>query len=283
MTFEESVIIANQSWEYFCDLRKDHTGQLVTPKEYEESQQRLKEEQQRLEQARKEQGNIRQWIHTDYETLNTLLIQYKQTGDQSYFEEAWDKYLEDLTYTWVKKYLVEGLPTFAKQIFLDGDNYNEIQDELYIVLVTALEKWTPNAPDRYTRDFAAFYKQAVYDYVGGYKTRLKRPKYSNVKAIIPIDFNNQQEVAMIAQVSNLGQHLYITSDTHYILMDVYVETFIKTKLTKEQGMLLGLLVTERLPIAEVAKYMKTSRKTVYSKIGEIKLLWLEYEHGSHYN
>jgi len=92
-------------------------------------------------------------------------------------------------------------------------------------------------------------------------------------------FNNQQEVAMITQLSNLEKHFHVESETSYILVDIHIETFIKTKLTKEQSMLLGLLVTERLPITEIAKYMKTSRMTVYRKIEELKTLWLEYETG----
>jgi predicted DNA-binding protein YlxM (UPF0122 family) len=78
---------------------------------------------------------------------------------------------------------------------------------------------------------------------------------------------------------DLKQHFRVESDTNYILMDIYVEEFINTKLNKEEAMLLGLLVNERLPISEIAKYMKSARMTVYRKIEAIKAMWQEYEEG----
>ena len=271
----------DENWEAIGKLRiSPITGMILTPEEYEQEQQQYKvilEERQRISEQRE---NVNTWNRLDFETLNTLIIKYKETGNQLYFEQAWDNYLWDLNHSLIEKYLIKGLPTIAKQLFLDGNNYSELKDEFYIVLIETINKWTPNSPDHYTRDFAAFYQQAIYDYVGGYKTRLKRPKYSQVTGITPVDFNNQQEVAMITQLSNIGKHFNVESETNYILMDIHIETFIKTKLTKEQSMLLGLLVTERLPITEIAKYMKTSRMTVYRKIEELKTLWQQYEEGS---
>lgn len=253
------------------------TGMTLTPEEYEKEQQVIQEERNRI---LKQKENVKNWERMDFETINTLIIKYKETGNQIYFEQAWDEYLWNLNYNLVEKYLVKGLPVIAKQLFLDGTTHSEVKDEFYIVLVETINKWIPNSPDHWTRDFVAFYKQAIYDYVGGYKTRLKRPKYSQVTGITHVDFNNQQEVAMIMKVANTEKHFHVESETQHILMDIYVETFIKTKLTKEQGMLLGLLITERLPITEIAKYMKTSRMTVYRKIEEIKTLWQQYEEGS---
>lgn len=269
----------DDNWNSIGKLRTSPIiGMILTPEEYEQEQQEYKvilEERQRISEQRE---NVNTWNRLDFETLNTLLIKYKETGNQLYFEQAWDDFLWDLNYSLIEKYLIKGLPTIAKQLFLDGNNYSDLKDEFYIVLMETIHKWIPNSPDHYTRDFAAFYKQAVYDYVGGYKTRLKRPKYSQVTGITPIDFNNQQEVAMVTNL--LGKHYHVESETNHILMDIYVHTFIKTKLTKEQSMLLGLLVTERLSITEIAKYMKISRMTVYRKVEELKTLWQQYEEGS---
>ena len=270
----------DDNWEAIGKLRiSPITGMIITPEEYDQEQQEYKVIQEEKKRISEQRENVKSWDRLDFETINTLIIKYKETGNQLYFEQAWNDYLWDLNNSLIEKYLIKGLPTFAKQLFLDGNNYSELKDEFYVVLIETINKWIPNSPDHYTRDFAAFYKQAIYDYVGGYKTRLKRPKYSQVKGITPIDFNNQQEVNMITQLSNLGKHFHVESETNYILMDIHIETFIKTKLTKEQSMLLGLLVTERLPITEIAKYMKTSRMTVYRKIEELKTLWIEYETG----
>lgn len=104
--------------------------------------------------------------------------------------------------------------------------------------------------------------------------------YQNL-SIKQLDFNNEEELTMLLKAEpTLKEHFEHRANLDIIMMDKYVETFIKTKLTKEQSMLLGLLVTERLPITEIAKYMKTSRMTVYRKIEEIKALWLEYDTGS---
>lgn len=278
LTKEEATIWADHTWEYFSSLRLTHDGRIVTPEEYEASERERQQREPQIKQTHEERENRRKWTSTDFDNLNTLIIQYKQTGDEHFFELAWDKYLHELTYNLVNKYVVKGLPTKAKQLFLTGNTYYDLRDELYIVLVDAINNWNPNAPDRNTKDFAAFYIKAAYNHVGGYKTRLKRPQYENVTEIRPVDFNNNQEVNMLTQ--NLKQHFHIESDTDYILMDMYVEEFIKTRLTKEQAILLGLLITERLPITEIAKYMKTSRMTVYRKIEDVKTLWLQYEEGS---
>jgi hypothetical protein len=273
LSHEEVNTWNDYCWNAIGDILFE--GKCVTYAEYEKLQQQRQEREQQHQQEQKERENKRQWTSSDYDTLNTLLIQYKQTHDRQLFEIAWDKYLHELTYNLVNKYVVKGLTTQAKQLFLSGSSYYDLRDELYTVLVEAIAKWEPNAPDRNTRDFAAFYVQAAYNHVGGYKTRLKRPQYENVIEIRPVNFNNHQEENMLNQ--NLKQHFNVESDTNYILMNMYVEEFIKTKLTKEQAMLLGLLVTDRLPISEIAKYMKTARMTVYRKIEAIKSLWQEFE------
>jgi len=190
MTPEEQKEM-DDNWESIGKLRiSPINGMILTPEEYEQEQQEYKiilDERKRISEQRE---NIKIWQRLDFETINTLIMKYKETGNQLYFEQAWDDYLWDLNHSLIEKYLIKGLPTIAKQLFLDGNSYNELKDAFYIVLIETINKWIPNSPDHHTRDFAAFYKQAIYDYVGGYKTRLKRPKYSQVTGITPVDFNN---------------------------------------------------------------------------------------------
>jgi len=279
MTPEE--LKAEEAWEALGKLRTSPiTGMILTPEEYEQEQAEYKiilEERKRLAEDRE---NVNCWKRQDFETLNTLLMKYKQSGDQTYFNQAWDKYLKDLTNVYLNKYVMKGLTATAKRLFLVDHRYYELQDVLYPVLITAINKWTPNAPDRNTRDFAAYYQQAVRNFTGNINNRFNYKTYQNV-SIHNLDFNNEGEMTMILQAEpTLKAHFERRTDLDMIIMDKYVEEFMKTRLTKEQSMLLGLLVTERLPVTEIAKYMKTSRMTVYRKIAELRTLWLQYEEGS---
>lgn len=270
----------DEDWEYMCrKFISNLTGKFVTPEEYEQEKRERQERDERCKRRREEIKIINSWKQLDFETINTLLIKYKQTGDEMYFNEAWDKYLKDLTHSYLSKYVMRGLTVQAKKLFLTDHQYYHLQDVLYPVLIQAIHKWTPNAPDRYTRDFAAYYKQAVRNFTGNINNRYNHKMYQNL-SIKQLDFNNEEELTMLLQAEpSLKAHFEYITDLDVIMMDKYVETFIKTKLTKEQSMLLGLLVTDRLPITEIAKYMKTSRMTVYRKIEELKTLWQQYEKG----
>lgn len=274
----------DRNWEAIGKLRiSPITGMILTPEEYEQEQQEQQEYKIKQEQRRRlieQQENINSWKQLDFETLNTLLIKYKQTNDETYFNQVWDKYLKNLTQTYLNKYVIRGLTVSAKKLFLVDHQYYELQDVLYPVLMKAIHNWTPNDPTRNTRDFAAYYKQAVRNFTGNINNRYNHKMYQNL-SIKQLDFNNEEKLTMLLQSeSTLKEHFEHRTNLDILIMDKYVETFIKTKLTKEQSMLLGLLVTERLPITEIAKYMKTSRMTVYRKIEEIKTLWQQYEEGS---
>jgi len=270
----------NEDWEYLCSLFiSDITGKVVTPEEYRQEQHDLKQRQDATKRILEQRKTLRTWQQLDYETLNTLLMKYKETGDETYFNQAWDKYLKKLTNLYLNKYVIKGLTVTAKRIFLVDHQYYELQDVLYPVLIEAIMKWIPNDPNQNTRHFAAYYKQAVRNFTGNINNRYNHKTYQNL-SIQQLDFNNEGELTMLLQSEPiLKAHFEHRTNLDVIIMDKYVETFIKTKLTKEQSMLLGLLITERLPITEIAKYMKTSRMTVYRKIEDIKVLWIEYDTG----
>jgi len=270
----------DELWVYFCSLWiSDITGSLVNEQRYEEEKRELKQRQEENKRRWDACANVDSWKKQDFETLNTILMKYKQTDDQSYFNTAWDKYLKNLTNCYLNKYVIKGLTVSAKRLFLVDHRYYELQDVLYPVLMEAIHKWTPNAPDRNTRDFAAYYQQAVRNFTGNINNRYNHKMYQNL-SIRQLDFNNEGELSMLLKSEPaLKVHFEHRTNLDVIIMDKYIETFIKTELTKEQSMLLGLLVTERLPITEIAKYMKTSRMTVYRKIEAIKTLWLQYEKG----
>lgn len=269
-----------EDWNYLCSLFiSDLTGKVVNQERYEQEKRELKQQQEENKRMWEQWENVSNWKRLDFETLNTLLMKYKQTNDQTYFNQAWDKYLNDLTQSYLNKYVIRGLTVSAKKLFLVDHQYYHLQDVLYPVLVEAIHNWTPNAQDRNTRDFAAYYKQAVRNFTGNINNRYNHKMYQHL-SIQQLDFNNEEEFTMLLQAEpTLKAHFEHNLDI--IMMDKYVETFIKTKLTKEQSMLLGLLVTERLPITEIAKYMKTSRMTVYRKIEKLKTLWIEYDTGEH--
>jgi hypothetical protein len=272
----------DEDWEYLCNLFiSDITGKVVNQERYEQEKRERKKQQEERKQSWERWSNVNSWKKLDFETLNTLLIKYKDTNDEIYFNQAWDKYLKDLTYSYLNKYVIRGLPVTAKKLFLVDHQYYHLQDVLYPVLIKAIHQWTPNVQDRNTRDFAAYYKQAVKNLTGNIINRYNHKMYQNL-SIKQLDFNNEEELTMLLQAEpTLKEHFEHRANLDAIIMDKYVHTFIKTKLTKEQSMLLGLLITERLPITEIAKYMKTSRMTVYRKIEEIKTLWLEYDTGEH--
>jgi predicted DNA-binding protein YlxM (UPF0122 family) len=269
-----------KDWEYMCSLWiSDITGKVVNKERYEEEKRERKEHQEQQKRWWEQLENVNSWKQLDFETLNTILIKYKETNDEIYFNQAWEKYLKALTNIYLNKYVIKGLTVSAKRLFLVDHQYYHLQDVLYPVLLEAIHKWTPNAPDRNTLDFVAYYKQAVRNFTGNINNRYNHKMYQNV-SIKQLDFNNEEELTMLLQAEpTLKEHFEHRTNLDIMIMDKYVETFIKTKLTKEQSMLLGLLVTERLPITEIAKYMKTSRMTVYRKIEEIKTLWIEYDTG----
>jgi|GEM_PF-1639410 len=271
----------DDNWEYMCSLiLSKFSGKLVTPEEYEQEKLERQERDEKFKRHLEQQENINSWKQLDFETINTLLIKYKETNDEIYFNQAWEKYLKDLTQSYLNKYVIRGLTVTAKKIFLVDHQYYHLQDALYPVLIKAIHQWAPNDPNRNTRDFAAYYKQAVRNFTGNINNRYNHKMYQKL-SIKQLDFNNEEELTMLLQAEpTIREHFEHRTNLDIIIMDKYVETFIKTKLTKEQSMLLGLLVTERLPITEIAKYMKTSRMTVYRKIEEIKTLWQQYEEGS---
>ncbi|MCE5287475.1 MAG: HTH domain-containing protein [Pelosinus sp.] len=271
----------DEIWEAVGKLRTSPiSGMILTPEEYEQEQREHQAKREEWQRRLKEREIINSWKRLDFETLNTLLIQYKDTNDETYFNQAWDKYLKNLTYSYLNKYVIRGLPVSAKKLFLIDHQYYHLQDVLYPVLIKAIHQWTPNAQNRNTRDFAAYYKQAVKNLTGNIINRYNHKMYQNL-SIQQLDFNNEEELTMLLQVEpTLKEHFENRANLDVIIMDKHIETFIKTQLTKEQSMLLGLLITERLPITEIAKYMKTSRMTVYRKIEELKTLWQQYEEGS---
>jgi predicted DNA-binding protein YlxM (UPF0122 family) len=270
----------DEDWEYLCSLWiSDITGKVVNKERYEEEKRERKERQEEHKRWMKQWENVNSWKQLDFETLNTLLMKYKETNDETYFNQAWDKYLKDLTNSYLNKYVIRGLTVSAKRLFLVDHQYYHLQDVLYPILLEAIHKWAPNAPDRNTRDFTAYYKQAVRNFTGNINNRYNHKMYQKV-SIKQLDFNNEEELTMLLQAEpTLKEHFEHRVNLDIMIMDKYVETFIKTKLTKEQSMLFGLLVTERLPITEIAKYMKISRMTVYRKIEELKALWIEYDTG----
>lgn len=271
----------DEDWAYMCSLFiSDITGMVVNQERYEEEKRERRQRQEESRRVTEQWENINSWKRSDFENLNTLLIKYKQTGDETWFNQSWDKYLKHLTTLYLNKYVVKGLTVTAKRLFLVDHQPGELQDVLYPVLIEAIHKWTPDSPIHNTRDFAAYYKQAVRNFTGNINNRYNHKTYQNL-SVQSIDFNNEEELTMILQNEpTLKAHFERRTDLDVLIMDKYVENFINTTLTQEQSMLLGLLITERLPITEIAKYMKTSRMTVYRKIEQIKTLWTQYEEGS---
>lgn len=274
---QEQIKRVNDNFEYLCKLRLNSKGELVSEEEYERDQQLQRQKQEEAQRKKEERDIFESWQRIDYDTLNTLIIKYKQNGDQLYFNQAWDKCLKDLTQSYLYRYVIKGLTVSAKRLFLVDHQNDQLQDVLYEVLLKAIDKWTPNMPGLNTRDFAAYYQRAVMNFSGNIINRCKRKKHQNI-SVQYIDFNDEEEINMLLlSEPSLVAHFQYSSGYDYIVMDQYIETFIKTHLSKEQAMLLGLMINERLPITEIAKYMKTSRKTVYEKWRQIKALWLAYD------
>lgn len=210
----------DEDWEYLCSLFiSDITGKVVNQERYEQEKRERKEHREQQKRWREQWENINSWKQSDFETLNTLLIKYKDTNDETYFNQAWNQYLKDLTYRYLNKYVIRELTVTAKKLFLVDHQYHELQDVLYPVLIKAIHQWTPNAPNRNTRDFAAYYKQAVRNFTGNINNRYNHKMYQNL-SIKQLDFNNEEELTMLLQAEpTLKEHFEHRTNLDVIIMD----------------------------------------------------------------
>lgn len=272
----EKIKKVNDNWEHLSRLLFNSIGEVVTEEDYEQDKHQQKQKQIEAHHKKEEQDNIESWQRIDFETLNSLIIKYKQTGDQLYFNRAWNRYLNRLTQNYMNQFVIKGLTVSAKRLFLAEHHYDQLQDVLYEVLIKAIEKWTPYMTDQNTRDFAAYYKQAVEFYTGNIINRCKRLKHQQI-SIQHIDFTDEKEVNMLlVNEPRVATQFEYYSNLESVVLNDYVDTFIRKHLTNEQAMIVNLMMTKHSPKSEIAKYLKVSRMTLHRKWKEIQALWLEY-------
>ncbi|MDM5186280.1 hypothetical protein QUF99_02260 [Bacillus sp. DX4.1] len=84
-----------------CDLCLTDDGRIVTTAQWEEEQRRRKRQKIQAKRFQEEQESKQSWERLEWETLNSLLIQYKLDGNPLYFNMAWHRYLNKLTKQYV--------------------------------------------------------------------------------------------------------------------------------------------------------------------------------------
>ncbi|RKP54138.1 hypothetical protein D7Z26_12210 [Cohnella endophytica] len=78
----------------------------------------------------------------------------------------WHDYLNKLTERYLYQFIIKGLPVMARRLFLTGTTVDELQDELYLVLLHAMQTWKPNENIHRTLNFASFYEKVIEFYSG---------------------------------------------------------------------------------------------------------------------
>ena len=102
----------DDNWEYMCSLiLSKFSGKLVTPEEYEQEKLERQERDEKFKRHLEQQENINSWKQLDFETINTLLIKYKETNNETYFNQAWER-MQDSHLALVQKQQV--MPTVQR-------------------------------------------------------------------------------------------------------------------------------------------------------------------------
>ncbi|CAM4454289.1 ECF-type sigma factor [Paenibacillus typhae] len=265
-----------ENFEYLETLYINAYGQVVTPEQDAEYERQRKFEENKRIEMQDERENARAWKNMNFETLNSLIIQYKHTKQQNYFNQAWSKYLKILTWRYLQEFVIKGLPVNAKRLFLYDYESDHLEDVLYDVLLKSIENWKPNAPDKYTMDFAAYYKRAVEFFSGNIINRLNNKKHCGI-TIQNMDFNNEEDMSiLLLQEPNLAIQLQNKSSLDTIIMNDWLDGFMKI-LSADQVEIVNYIGIKNYSILETSKRLKVSRMTIHRKLSEIKMMWLSYD------
>ncbi|RXZ79059.1 sigma-70 family RNA polymerase sigma factor [Paenibacillaceae bacterium] len=261
-------------WKALCDLCLTEDGRVVTSAEWQEEQRlnRIKEKQ--AKQLQKERESVQSWERLEFDTLNSLIIQYKQEGSSHHFNIAWHDFLEKLTRHYMNKFVIKGLPLVVKRLYLADHEAAELQDLLYPVLVKAIHTWQPHAPEHPTKDFAAYYGKAVEYYTGNIIRKYKRRKHEQL-SLQYVDFYNEEELNRLLQAEPHFIEERLTGIEEW-LHEEYLDNFIHDCLTEEQQQLFKWLYCDQLPTVQIAAQLNCSRMTIYRKEQQIKQLWQQY-------
>ncbi|MFW6242686.1 MAG: hypothetical protein ACOC2W_00845 [bacterium] len=263
-------------WNDICYLR--YENRTCTRKEFNEYYRKRKEETK--EKVRK---NVKikslEWEDVNKPNyLDQLIIKYKDTGDEKYFNDAWNYYLKKIIKQFTYNEVIKGTTKKMKDIFMyNQHDYKDLEDELYIVLVKCINEWKPYRKQGNRATFKTYFYNAVRNYTGGIKTKMKSNIYQNI-SLKNIDFSNEEEIRMLVKT-------YPTMDLHYhtdltvdkIVFDDYLEEFIDNYLDEELSNLLGHLITDCYRVEEIAILMKKNKRTIYRRIKKLYELWIEYE------
>jgi len=269
-----------RNWEALCALDLTTDGRIVTSAEWEQKCKQQEQFQAEKRQQEEEHERLQGWERLDFENLNSLIIQYQQTGDQDDFNMAWRRYLNKLTDHYLHKYVIQGLPVLTRHLFLGDHKATELKNALYPVLVKTIRKWTPNTMDRCTMDFAAFYGKAVQFFSGNLIRKFQSKCYKGL-SFQSLDFNSEEDInRLLLDDSQLAEHFEYRPGLDSILMDWHIESFTKTCLSEEQAELFRLLVEDQMSITDIAKTFKSARMTIYRRREQIQELWLAYERGT---
>ncbi|MFC5529512.1 hypothetical protein [Cohnella yongneupensis] len=224
-----------------------------------------------------EQENVQSWGRQEFETLNTLMAQYKQTNDSNLFNTMWHDHLKKLTDRYLNRFIIKGLPFMARRLFLTGTTVDELQDELYLVLLHAIHDWKPDAKNHRTLNFATYYEKAV-EFYSGNLLRKFNSKCHNQLSLQNLNFYSEAEVnLLLLDEPKLAEHFQQQSDVEHVLTEQYIERFVRTRLSKQQAHLFYLLQDKQLSVAEIASTFKIPRMTVYRRREQLQKLWLAYE------
>lgn len=257
--FKEQELLAN-------DVQKQEA---VMPDEEEQQARRLSRQI--------EWENLMAWERADYTTINTLLMQYKATKDSQDFLQVWSKYLKPLTHAYVDQFLVRKLTVMAKKHFLTDYQQQELEDAVYVTLIKAIHNWEPNRADGYTRDFAAYYQQAIKYFAFNIYKRNKSKRFKGT-TIQNVDFSDDKEMTSLLEIApDLRMALQHNADYDRIEWNDYIDHFLMDKLNDRQKMIFRMLYHQQLRKNEICGIMKLSRNTVYREIQKIQQLWITFE------
>lgn len=224
-----------------------------------------------------ERENVNSWDRMEFETLNTQMMQYKKTKDPWLFKIMWHDYLKKLTNQYLHRFIIKGLPVQARRLFLTDTIAEELQDVLYPILLQAIQDWNKDTSTHFTKDFAAFYEKAVEFNSGNLLRRFNSKCHANL-TLQNLDFNSDEEVSrLLLEEPKFAEHFGNCFGLDNILMKGHIETFVRTRLSKEEAQLFRLLYHEQTTVNEIARAFKIARMTVYRRRERIQNLWLAYE------
>ena len=252
------------------EISKEEYNQLVRIEELKKE----REEKRRCLQIELSQvGSDIRKLNT--ETFHSLLIKYKETKEQYYYD-AISVILERMTRRLADKYIKKGLPLRARQMFLCDSNADDYTEYLTVILMTAIDKWQPNTPSKdgntLVVKFRTYYEVLVKNWAAHILEKYNSQYAQKVTEIVSID--NTYADKLLEEIS---KHCIYT-ETDKIEFNVLLQEFMEIlrNIDSQLPSLFSLLICGRYTHATIAKILGCSTKTIQRKLKIIQKKWIEF-------